>query len=128
MNIQPVESASFNIGGWVLTAVATSAEGTDYVGFFTSPAIGSIAPTTFLGNTITTLGTHNLTGFTTYNTGLIITGNLAQNVFTSITCNSTTLTPAGASVYTFLGGTTLWQWDTIRLLSAAGTYSVTITI
>ena len=129
MNIQPVTSASFNIqDGWVLTAAYQSSvppsDEIDYFGAFILPVLGSIAPTTFLGNTINVLGTTNLTGLTVYTTGFAVAGNLAQNAFISLTVNGMTLNSSAVSTYEiriFPRTETVWIWENTRLLSAAGT-------
>ena len=126
MNILPVMSDAFDVtAGYTLVAAALSAEGTDYLGFASS--IGSLTPTTYLENTIEALYTYNLTGQVSYKTVFAMTGTLAQDVFTSITANGTTLTSASANSYGSGGGSTSWEWYTTRMFDTTTMYSVTIT-
>lgn len=105
-----------------LVAVETTNSG---VVTWSSAGGGSITPNTYNGHTISSVGSkQNPAPGSEQFTFIVMSGVLAQNFFTSMTLNGTTLLSANAAWSQFLGLTT-WQWSGLAI-SAAGTYPFTI--
>ena len=120
-------SAAFTISTATHTLAAADIGG-EFFGFQLG-IDGSITPTTIStlgGAAIESLGT-NVIEAPPGDTILLVTGSFTQSVFTSLTMNGVTLLTADADGF-LQGPVTRWRWSSpANLLTAAGTYPVTIT-
>jgi len=112
-DILSVESNTFDISGYILT----SAQVGDSIGFI-SGTMGSVAPTTFLGQTVTALYT-NFPGASNGGIFTLDNASLPQDFFTSITVGGVTKLTADA---TYGSGT--WTWTGASLITAEGALTV----
>jgi hypothetical protein len=120
-----VVSAAFTISDSTHTLVAADIGG-EFFGF-QEGIDGSITPTTISilgGATIAALGT-NVIEAPPDATILLVNGSFTQSAFTSLTMNGITLLTSAADGF-LQGAVTRWRWDNTIVLTAAGTYPVTI--